>query len=691
MTTFCINRDENSTNYNFSIVPDGALSESMTIRWEIVPIGALPITLSAPLSGEVIFATTDTTKTIIPTIPTSNTHAFPRDFEIRLYKVVEHAEDELLLTQAERLGGDANLVGDREVSRDGNGSVSIIGLGETRDVTADGGALNDHYIITRFQYGDVSIEDTVGDANIIKFDYGVSIIGYEEEALVLPSLTIYSNTKLTLSTGAVVTINAPNGNFLYQLGDDAPLDYNGFKVAIGASGNGNASALAEEYTIDSFTTAPVLSNPRTENNFSHYVIGGGNEDILSAASDYNLNMSGGSGNDILVITRFQYGDVSIDDSDALVKFDYAVTITDYEESSSVFRGNKRTSVMDLTLSTGAEITITSPNRPGYGYQLGDGELLTYDTFKKAIGASGTNETSDLAEDYKIIYNAPPEFTQKSFTFDVTDNAATADAPIGQVSATDVDDANALTYSIKSGNSAGLFAIDANDGKITFTASPTQTTPTTHNLVVKVRDSAGNTDTATISIIDSAIRGTDGVNTLTGTSSADVIYGYGERDTLDGAGGDDVIYGGAGNDVLRGGTGAGADTLNGDAGNDTLYGGAGHDTLSGGAEVDILYGGGGNDVFAFDIASAATSNADIVADFARGGGDGIDTIRIAGASREELRVDTTFEAVITDLRTGENNADVDDTVIYYTKGAEEIVLVVLEDFIGFNLDTMVEIV
>ena len=115
---------------------------------------------------------------------------------------------------------------------------------------------------------------------------------------------------------------------------------------------------------------------------------------------------------------------------------------------------------------------------------------------------------DTLGNYKVVFNTAPEFSQDSYTFDVTDDAVTPGAFIGQVSASDVDADDTLTHSIKSVNSAEVFSIDADDGKITFIELPTQTTATNYTRMVSVSDSAGNTDTATVTIIDSAIRGID---------------------------------------------------------------------------------------------------------------------------------------------------------------------------------------
>ena len=188
--------------------------------------------------------------------------------------------------------------------------------------------------------------------------------------------------------------------------------------------------------------------------------GGSNDDIFSAASDNYLSITGGVGDDVIVITRFQYGSVEIDDGATLVKFDYGVTITDYEESSRVFRGDKRTNFVTLTLDTGAEITITSPTRPGYGYQLGDDAVLDYDAFKAAIKATGTNETSDLAGDYTI---PDPSSAFAIITGDVSvfvDEGETG--ALVKFKALLASDTTAdVAYSITEGNADGVFRFEKN--------------------------------------------------------------------------------------------------------------------------------------------------------------------------------------------------------------------------------------
>tara|TARA_R110002072_G_scaffold303094_1_gene493225 strand:- start:26440 stop:30834 length:4395 start_codon:yes stop_codon:yes gene_type:complete len=91
----------------------------------------------------------------------------------------------------------------------------------------------------------------------------------------------------------------------------------------------------------------------------------------------------------------------------------------------------------------------------------------------------------------------------------------------------------------------------------------------------------------------------------GGEGNDTIGGLGGHDTLNGSGGNDSLLGASGHDWLDGGDGD--DLLFGDLGdsaavnkgNDTLYGGAGNDDLAGGRLADELHGGDGDDTLRGD--------------------------------------------------------------------------------------------
>ena len=102
--------------------------------------------------------------------------------------------------------------------------------------------------------------------------------------------------------------------------------------------------------------------------------------------------------------------------------------------------------------------------------------------------------------------------------------------------------------------------------------------TTESFTYTIRDSGGDTATATATF------------TITGIDS---------NDRFDGTSGADVYFGGIGNDVMLGNAGA-----------DTLTGGRGKDRLEGGADADI---------FDFDhkLDSKKGGQRDVIADFERG--------------------------------------------------------------------------
>ena len=399
-TTYTIIR-LNAASYDFTIGLDAAFATTTTIRWEIHPTaGKFPLALTAPVTGTVVFSTTDTSQSASP--PITRNHRFPRDFEIRLYNA---AGDTLLSTSDEQsIAGDSTLVGVKRLSRTSGDDKNIIGLGASEALVANGLRKDDAYIITRYQYGNVEIRDSDGNANLIKFDYGVTITAVSESASFgFGSNISYANITLTLSTGAEVKIISPAGLFRYQLGgDDAVLDYLEFKTAIGVVHNTDnpaippVASLPNEHSITTLTSVPKLSTNRVEADVSLVDVGGGDhEDIISAATDYKLNMNGLRSNDVYVITRFQHGNVEIRDSDGdanLVKFDSGVTIKAVSESASFGFGNDISYAnITLTLSTGAEVKIISPAGL-FRYQLGDGEVLNYIDFKAAIGV--VHDSSD---------------------------------------------------------------------------------------------------------------------------------------------------------------------------------------------------------------------------------------------------------------------------------------------------------
>lgn len=375
-------------------------------------------------------------------------------------------------------------------------------------------------------------------------------------------------------------------------------------------------------------------------------------------------------------------------------------------------------------------------RDGFSWKLKlkDGVILDYESTPiLALTIRLDNDAGTLTKAANVVVNVAdgsdyaPVFTAESYA-DVHVPASTLmGSEVAFVNATDADAVDTLTYSIIAGNDSGLFAIDADTGVISIVAPSLQTNPGSHTLTAQVSDSV-YVATATITITDAAYRGSAGDEHIRSTNEADTIYGNGGADIIEGYSGDDTLYGGADNDELYGGYdndtlygGAGADKLVGHRGNDTLWGGSENDALygSGGADalygeggddfffgdtgVDIYHGGAGNDGFGLGHSYAVYSygfenSTNIVADFSRGGADGIDIIKVFTTNGNEtsfaelnLRIEEVANKTIAGRETGENDTSIMDTLIYYGDANEvqysDTLLMIIEDFTGLEFSML----
>ncbi len=452
--------------YEFTITPTAALLADATIRWVIVQKGALPVAASdfSSLSGEVTFTSGATAAQTVTITPADDVQReVSKDFELRIYD-----GGSLLATQAVTLEDDDTRVHGNEFFT-GDADTNIIGLGTTHEVTANGGAGNDVYIITRFQYGVATITDGVGSANLIKFDAGVTITGYSED-ITEGFFSTIDRAILTLSTGAEVRIENPASRFTFQLGAGDVLEtYADFKAAIGVAEG--ADNISTPFAVTTYTDVPDISDNSLSPQFlwSH---GSALADVFSAASSYNVRQNGGAGDDIFVITRFQYGSVEIRDGigkNNLIKFDAGVTITGYSEDITEGLFNTRTiNRAVLTLSTGAEITINNPVG-GFDFQLGDGEIIdSYAEFKEAIEATGSNEASSLAAHFNVPFLVFAAASTEDETLAV--NSLENQLTVATLKASGATATISLTWSLE-GADADLFAIDSTTGAITWVSTP----------------------------------------------------------------------------------------------------------------------------------------------------------------------------------------------------------------------------
>nr|WP_254722263.1 VCBS domain-containing protein [Gilvimarinus xylanilyticus] len=111
-----------------------------------------------------------------------------------------------------------------------------------------------------------------------------------------------------------------------------------------------------------------------------------------------------------------------------------------------------------------------------------------------------------------VTNPAPDFVSEtsgndddSYAFEVNEDDAAGTA-VGTVTAQDPDN-DPLTYSITSGNAAGLFALDAVTGAITLAQTVGDAEVGDYNLQLLVDDGEGGTDTASVDIVINNINDT----------------------------------------------------------------------------------------------------------------------------------------------------------------------------------------
>ena len=132
--------------------------------------------------------------------------------------------------------------------------------------------------------------------------------------------------------------------------------------------------------------------------------------------------------------------------------------------------------------------------------------------------------------------------------------------VGELSISDPDQGDTVSYAIENSEVASLFEVDGNRVLVKEGAELDFETQDAYALTISATDQGGLTiqNSFTIQLTDvledATITGTAGDDTLTGSNSDDRIDGLAGNDTLLGNAGNDLLIGRAGSDVLNGGDG-----------------------------------------------------------------------------------------------------------------------------------------
>ncbi|MCD1227821.1 cadherin domain protein, partial [Vibrio cholerae] len=158
-----------------------------------------------------------------------------------------------------------------------------------------------------------------------------------------------------------------------------------------------------------------------------------------------------------------------------------------------------------------------------------------------LGGVKTTDITVKLNEQNLDDNAPKfeGTTDGEYSFSYDENSA-ADTVLGTVKATDADK-ETVTYSIKSGNDNGWFAIDATTGVITLTEAGAnaltndfETLANEHNLVVTATEDAGlggvKTTDITVKLNEQNLD--DNAPKFEGTTDGEYSFSYDENSAAD---------------------------------------------------------------------------------------------------------------------------------------------------------------
>jgi VCBS repeat-containing protein len=294
-------------------------------------------------------------------------------------------------------------------------------------------------------------------------------------------------------------------------GEDAPLE--SYSNALLEKNVNLINGLRELFGHKTWDTSDPLAVVMNTADGSDILLGGGGSDTLR----------GNGGDDVIDGDKWLNVRISVRDKSDHSKELFSVdSLT--EIASRMFTREITTDQLVIVreiLNGGADgdidTAVLSGNRSDYTATLLDATTLRLvdnrgiDSTEQGDIISGVEnfQFADGTQSFRELVNRPPMISTNNgapVTLQVDENTA-ADSMVIQLAANDPDVADALAWSITSGNEGGLFAIDAETGLISLTASPdyeelVASGATSHALMVTVSDGLlSDTQQITINIVD----------------------------------------------------------------------------------------------------------------------------------------------------------------------------------------------
>ncbi len=158
-------------------------------------------------------------------------------------------------------------------------------------------------------------------------------------------------------------------------------------------------------------------------------------------------------------------------------------------------GGTGSGIFSINSATGA-VTLTNPGAINYE------STTSYTLDLRVQDTAGLFSTRTITINISDVNETPTLGAAGPFSFNENIAAGTS---VTTMVGSDVDAGQSLTYTIQSGNTGGMFAIDAATGALTFAGSPNFEAVSSYNLVIRVTDNGAGTlfaeRTVTININD----------------------------------------------------------------------------------------------------------------------------------------------------------------------------------------------
>lgn len=281
----------------------------------------------------------------------------------------------------------------------------------------------------------------------------------------------------------------------------------------------------------------------------------------TASFDYKVD-NGEGGEDTATVTINVIADpqntapVANDDSGFEVLEDEAILITQASLlNNDSDADNDPLQIISVSNATNGAVELTTEGNVRFTPVLNYAGPASF-TYTISDGQGG-EATATVSLDVTPVNDAPSNLEITNLEIEENSLGGTL---VGELSISDPDQDDTVTYTIENSEVSDLFEVEGNRILVKEGAQLDFETQNTFDLTVSATDQGGLTvqNSFTIQLTDvledATITGTSGNDTLTGSSSDDRIDGLGGNDTLLGNAGNDVLIGGAGGDILNGGDG-----------------------------------------------------------------------------------------------------------------------------------------